>query len=141
MIHLVKVIIILFIVVNINADEMDIPDFEGKSKKYLNKHEVGYIIPNSENEYQAEMSADELIVGDITDKDLKYWLFVIGINGHQCNMAGSAKKISEGIFEFKDKDCKLTFTILEKSIKIDDKYTCTRDYCGKRAGIGKIEFK
>jgi len=126
------------------ADEISVPKFKGESKKYLNPHENCALSGSHDpgKEWECSSVADELIVGDITETELTFWLWVIGTNNHQCFMAGTAQKRQAGGFEYTEGDCKLLLSPSSSSIKIEDiEGKCRSRSCGSRAGIGNLEFK
>jgi hypothetical protein len=123
------------------ADDLGFPEFREKPRKYLNAHQ-GCILGSEGKEWVCSPTADELVVGDVSNRELTYWMWVIGLNGHQCNMTGQALRIRSGKYEYREGKCKLLLELAGDSMKVEDAGgNCTLRYCGSRASIGSIDFK
>lgn len=72
------------------ADDAAMPNFSSKPKKYANRHEIGFADQSS------AFVDDELVIGDVTREQLKFWFWIIGANGHQCSASGTAQKAEIG---------------------------------------------
>lgn len=126
------------------ADELGFPEFKAQPHKYLNKHENCVLSGSNEpgKEWTCGLTADELVVGDVSKRELTYWLWVIGTNGHQCNMTGQAQLVSAGKYEYREDDCRLSLRVSDSHITVHDiGSACTIKHCASRASIGEIEFR
>ncbi len=104
---------------------------------------------------------DELVIGDRTAKDMKFWFLLYGGNFHMCSASGVAQALSKDIYqyeenstchrlitnsgryEFKEEQCqcRLKFSFDENHVTLEDvDGNCKEAFCGQRASIGKTIF-
>jgi len=125
------------------ADEAEMPKFSKKPIKFISKHEIG----TKHND--AGDVLDELLIGDVTNNNLKFWFEFIRTNYHICSMSGTAKATDINVFEYSIDDCRLRITIAPNQAIIEDvggycSHSETRQgegFCGSRAYIGKTTLQ
>ncbi|GGB57276.1 hypothetical protein K8B83_20105 [Shewanella inventionis] len=132
MISKVFYLIFLAILLNAaNADVISIPIFSGESTKYTDPY------------------GGELILGERTPEQLKFWFRTIGGNYHQCHMTGIATSrnnetyIYSRVEQINEKNvfCSLSVIVLDNSVVlIDEGNHCKAINCGQRAGINGAVF-
>lgn len=125
---------VLFIVFFLNtgqADEIPIPEFSGEAIKFT------------------DSDGGELILGERTPKELKFWFRTMGGNYHQCRMTGVATSRNNETYRYSrveqrnDKNifCSLSLIVIEKSVVlIDESNHCKVISCGQRAAINGAVF-
>lgn len=113
------------------ADEIPIPEFLGEPIKYT------------------DSDGGELILGERTPKELKFWFRTMGGNHHQCHMTGVAKSRDNETYRYslveqrneKNVFCSLSLILIEKSVVlIDESNHCKVISCGQRAAINGAVF-
>lgn len=70
----------------IRAEDAEMPNFSNKPTEYINRHVVEFADRSSSS------LDDELLIGDVTNAQLKFRFWIVGANGHQCSASGIAKK-------------------------------------------------
>lgn len=113
------------------ADEIPIPEFSGKTIKYT------------------DSNGGELILGERTQKELKFWFRTMGGNYHQCHMTGVATSRDNETYRYslvesgneKNVFCSLSLIVIDKSVVlIDESNHCKVISCGQRAAINGAVF-
>ena len=113
------------------ADEIPIPEFSGKTIKYT------------------DSNGGELILGERTQKELKFWFQTMGGNYHQCHMTGVATSRDNETYRYslveqrneKNVFCSLSLIVIDKSVVlIDESNHCKVISCGQRAAINGAVF-
>lgn len=136
----------------VSADEPVMPQFKAPPQKYEYRHEisrVGSPLPDT--------VVDELLIGDVTDKELKFYFYLIGNNGHICGGSGvatyrdgfyyyaapSVREVYEqGKIKRKKVECRLRIQLDSKQVSLkDEDGNCKQMFCGKRAHIGDTYFR
>ena len=137
------------------ADEPSMPEFRAPPQKYTHQHEISRVGSPS-----PDTVVDELLIGDVTEKELKYYFYLIGTNGHICGGSGIAiaengsyyytEKTFTTKFESKDGklnswkepvECRLRIQFDSNHASLHDEGNyCQRSHCGTRAGIGNVRF-
>lgn len=145
MIRLLRILasLILALSTTVWADEAARPEFSNPPEKYINNHEYCTLTGSTEPNKAWECSTidDELLIGDIEDSKLKFWLWIVGTNAHQCSMSGAAERTSTNEFSHTHSACNLKITLEPNMVKVQDiDAICRRDFCGTRASIGTIVF-
>ncbi len=119
-------ICIVFFINTAKADEIPMPEFSGEVIKYTDPY------------------GGELILGERTSKELKFWFRIIGGNHHQCHMTGVATSRDNETYKYsrveqrneKNIFCSLSVIVLDSSVVlIDESNQCKAISCGQRAGI------
>ncbi len=82
-----KILALLLIAVPLVAvaDEPSMSEFRTPPQKYAYQHEITLVGSPS-----PDPVVDELLIGDVTDKELKFYFYLIGTNGHICGGSGIA---------------------------------------------------
>ena len=127
---MLKRILLIYLAVFLNtayADEIAVPEFSGGADKYTDKH------------------GGEILIGERTEKQLKFWFRTIGGNYHQCHMSGIAKSRDNETYKYgqyeQEVRCALSIIVLENSVVlIDNSNQCKKISCGQRAGINGAVF-
>ena len=112
---------------SVYPDEIPVPTFSGESIKY-------------EDSY-----GGELIIGERTPEQLKFWFRTIGGNNHQCHMVGIAESRDNETYKYghfeQNVHCSLSVIVLDNSVVlIDDSGQCEKVSCGQRASINGAVF-
>ena len=135
-----------------SADEPVMPDFVTPPQKYEYQHEIaraGDSLPDT--------VVDELYIGDVTAKELKFYFYLIGTNGHICGGSGiatfrddsyyydlpSVKEVYEqGKLRKERTECRLRvrFDSTKASLQ-DEDGNCKQSLCGMRGYIGDVKFQ
>jgi hypothetical protein len=120
---------------------------------YIREHQVTYVgIPTP------VAMADELVIGDVNNDQLTFYLYITGPNGHICGASGIAnaregayyftKSLSIEVFESHSKvtrrknvECRLRIWFNKEHANVlDEQGYCKPILCGTRAGIGNSRF-
>lgn len=126
-----SVLFIVFFLNTAQADEIPIPEFSGEAIKFT------------------DSDGGELILGERTPKELKFWFRTMGGNYHQCHMTGVATSRNNETYRYSrveqrnDKNifCSLSLIVIEKSVVlIDESNHCKVISCGQRAAINGAVF-
>jgi uncharacterized protein YecT (DUF1311 family) len=115
---------------------------------YVIKHET--LIYNGDRDRWEPMEAEDcLALTPDGDNSVKFSFVLIGMNGHECQMDGTATLVGDH-FEFRptpepyleeQNECLLRIRVKKHSILLeDDELNCRQVYCGARAGIDGREF-
>lgn len=134
------------------ADEPTMPDFVSPPQRYEYQHQVTRVGSES-----PDIVVDELLIGDVTDNQLKFYFYIIGANGHICGGSGTAtlrngayyyntpsvKEIYEkGKLRKEPVECRLRITFDSTSASLlDEGGNCKQTHCGLRAYIGDVRLK
>ncbi|OEG74040.1 hypothetical protein BEL05_20400 [Shewanella colwelliana] len=126
-----SLIFMVFFINAAQADEIPIPEFSGKTIKYT------------------DSNGGELILGERTQKELKFWFRTMGGNYHQCHMTGVATSRDNETYRYslvesgneKNVFCSLSLIVIDKSVVlIDESNHCKVISCGQRAAINGAVF-
>ena len=110
-------------------DGPPMPNFTGNTQEYIHKHKITNLWDNG----RTSEAEDKLIIGDITEKDLKFSLLTFSTNSHTCGVSGHA--LFDGTaFLYSDGYCKLTLTLNGNTVNISNTGNCS-GHCGS---MGKI---
>ncbi len=131
---ILKIFYLIFIALLLNtakADEVPIPEFLGETVKYKDPYR------------------GELVLGERTPKELKFWFRTMGGGYHQCHMAGAATSKDNETYRYarveqrneKNLFCSLSVIVLDNSVVlIDENNQCKAISCGQRASINGAVF-
>jgi hypothetical protein len=127
---MLKKILFIYIAGLLNAayaDEIPIPEFSGVATKYTNTY------------------GGEILIGERTSEQLKFWFRTVGGNYHQCHMSGVATSRDNETYAYgqyeQDIHCSLSIIVLGNSVVLIDDYgKCKQISCGQRAGINGAVF-
>lgn len=142
----------MLLVIVAAADEPTMPDFRSPPQKYEYQHEITRVGSSS-----PDTVIDELHIGDVTEKELRFYFYLTGTNGHICGGSGiaafrdgsyyystpSVKEVYEQGKLRKDQvECRLRirFDSTQASLQ-DEGGNCKQTLCGMRAYIGDVNFK
>jgi hypothetical protein len=129
-IEMIKKLLYIYLSILIStvcADEIPVPEFSGEKIKYTDPY------------------GGELIIGERTPEQLKFWFRIIGGKFHQCHMTGVAASRDNETYKYsqydRDIQCILSIIVLNDSVVlIDNSDQCKRISCGQRAGINGAVF-
>lgn len=129
-IAMLKRILFIYMISLLNlacADEIPIPEFSGQAIKYTDPY------------------GGEILIGERTSEQLKFWFRTIGGNFHQCHMSGVAESRDNETYKYgqyeQDIHCILSIIVLGNSVVlIDNSGKCKRISCGQRAAINGAVF-
>lgn len=133
------------------ADEPTMPNFRSPPQKYEYQHEITRVGSAS-----PDTVIDELQIGDVTAKELKFYFYLIGTNGHICGGSGTAtfragsyyysvpsvKEVYEqGKLRKEPVECRLRIRFDSTQASLHDEGgNCKQTLCGMRAYIGDVHF-
>lgn len=127
MLKIICIIWIFIFLITAKADEISIPEFSGVATKYTDQY------------------GGEILIGERTPEQLKFWFRTVGGNHHQCHMSGVAKSRDNETYKYgqyeQEVQCNLSIIVLEQSVVlIDNSSQCKKISCGQRAGISGAVF-
>ena len=116
------------------------PTFSSTPIKYINQTSIGGAVghPN-----QIAKVTDELVIGDKTNKNLKFWFYIYGANFHICSASGVAESLEKNTYKYQvsESSCQLKLTFKSNHATLEDiGGNCRELFCGSRGIIGKITF-
>lgn len=118
------------------ADEVPLPEFKSPPLEYANRHDIAYKWDNN----RLEQVDDVLLIGDVTDKKLTFYVKTIGNNHHMCNVAGDAQKEGDH-YLFTYQQCQLQIKFDSRKAMVSDAAgQCRKYFCGMMGYI-QSEFR
>jgi len=113
------------------ADEIPQPDFKERPLEYVSRHEIAYRWDNN----RLEQVEDILLIGDMSDKKLTFYIKTIGNNHHICNATGDAQKSGDH-YLFAQKECRLQIKFdANKATVSDVAGHCQKYFCGMMGNL------
>lgn len=113
------------------ADEIPQPEFNEQPIEYVNRHEISYRWDNN----RLEQVEDILLIGDVSDKRLTFYVKMIGNNHHMCNATGDAQKKGDH-YLFIQKECRLQIRFdTNKATLSDVAGHCQKYFCGMMGNL------
>lgn len=126
-------IVLAFIAI---ADEVQVPKFKSPPIEFTNRHEITYKWDNN----RTEQVDDLLLIGDVTDKKLTFYVKTIGNNHHMCYATGDAQKEGDR-YLFIYQQCRLQIKFdTNKAMLSDVGEQCQKYFCGMMGYI-QSEFR
>lgn len=112
--------------ITVVADEIPVPDFKNPPQEYTNEHDIVY----KWNHNREEHVHDRLLIGDVNNRQLTFYVETTGNNHHMCYVAGDAKKKGNS-YLFTYKRCQLQIKIYANRAMLSDVGgECRKYFCG-----------
>ncbi|HCU85476.1 hypothetical protein [Methylophilus sp. UBA6697] len=142
--HIYQKFLLIIILCNIYGlavgEEAEMPAFSSPPIKYINQTSIGGAVGHPNEIAQV---TDDLVIGDKTNQNLKFWFYIYGANFHICSASGVAEKLEKNTYQYQvsDTSCQLKLTFKSNHATLEDIGGNCRDlFCGSRGNIGKTAF-